>query len=412
MTMLGLGLVRLGFQAASHRANARFMATELSASGKAHATLTECLACLENIKAAGAEQAFVSRWAEGQITSLNAGRKRHLFQVRQDVLMAFLTTLGQVAVFLLAGREVLEQRMTVGTFSAFLMLQGLFLTPLGAFLESLLHLQYLGSHLARLDDVLETQPEATGTVDPGSLAGNIRLEKVSFSYPGIAGQGVGPISLEVQEGEKIALVGPVGAGKSTLARLLLGMHVPKEGTIRFDGMDIRELDLARLRRQMGIVLQETFLLNDTVRANLTINREGIPLSRLREVTEVACIRKDIEALPLGFETPIGENGASLSGGQRQRLSLARALAHGPSILLLDEATSSLDLETESQVHRNLAALGCTRILIAHRLATVRDADRILVLEQGKIVQEGNFEALLLEVGLFRRMLATSEVPLG
>ncbi len=412
LAVLGLGLVRLFFQGMCHRANTQLMAAELSTSGKAHAILAECLGCLEAVKAAGAEGILLRKWAGGQAAALNASRKRHLFQARQEVLMAFLATLGQVVVFLLAGREVLAQRMTVGTFSAFLLLQGLFLAPLASFLDSLLHIQFLGSHLARLDDILETHPESTGSQDPGYLTGDIQLQGVVFAYPGTAGSRVGPIDLVVRAGEKIALVGPVGAGKSTLARLLLGMHVPREGSLRFDGRDIRDLDLVRLRKQMGIVLQETFLLNDTVRGNLTINDENLPLSRLQEAARIACILDDIEALPQGFDTPIGENGAILSGGQRQRLSLARALAHGPTILLMDEATSSLDVETEARVHHNLATLKCTRLVVAHRLATIRDADRILVLDQGRLVQEGDFRMLQKIDGPFSRLFPVKETAFG
>ena len=179
-------------------------------------------------------------------------------------------------------------------------------------------------------------------------------------------------------------MGPSGAGKSTLARLLLGMHLPSSGTITFDGQDLRDLDLQKVRDQMGVVLQETFLFDDTVRTNLGLKDEEIPLERLRAAAKVACVDHVIDAMPDGFNSRLGDNGNVLSGGQRQRLNLARALVKDPAMLLLDEATSALDLETERQVHASLAGLGCTRILIAHRLATVQDADRILVLEAGRL----------------------------
>ena len=153
-----------------------------------------------------------------------------------------------------------------------------------------------------------------------------------------------------------------------------------------------------------MVLQETFLFDDTIRANLALNDEEIPLERIRRAARIACIDDAIMSLPEGYFSRAGENGSRFSGGQRQRLSLARALAHDPAILVLDEATSSLDLATERQIHANLAALGCTRVIIAHRLATVMDADRILVLELGRIVQEGDFRALSRVPGPFRNLL--------
>jgi ATP-binding cassette, subfamily B, bacterial len=203
-------------------------------------------------------------------------------------------------------------------------------------------------------------------------------------------------------------VGPTGAGKSTLARLLLGMLLPTEGTIRFDGVDLREYDLSKLRNRMGVVLQETFLFNETVRENLSLNDPELPLNDLRHAARLACIDDVIDALPKGFDTALGENGSTLSGGQRQRISIARALSHHPAVLLLDEATSSLDLETEARVHANLASFGCTRILIAHRLATVQDADRIFVLDGGRIAQEGTFEQLRAQSGIFKLIVDSAE----
>ena len=235
---------------------------------------------------------------------------------------------------------------------------------------------------------------------------------MSFAYAPGAPPSVRNLDLTIGPGEKIALVGPTGAGKTTLARLLLGMLIPSEGRILFDGVDLREYDLVSLRSRMGVVLQETFLFNDTVRANLTLSHPEATLADLRMACEAACVLDVIEALPLGFDTPLGENAQTLSGGQRQRLSLARALIHHPSILLLDEATSSLDLATEAEVHARLAAFGCTRVLIAHRLATVRDADRILVLQDGELVAQGPYGDLMREDGLFQSLARAAEVTVA
>ena len=206
----------------------------------------------------------------------------------------------------------------------------------------------------------------------------------------------------------MAIVGPSGAGKSTLARLLLGMHLPSSGTVAFDGHALGELDLQKVRHQMGVVMQDTFLFDDTVRANLSLKNEELPLERLRAAARLACVDEVVDALPEGYATRLGDNGNVLSGGQRQRLNLARALAQEPAVLLLDEATSALDLETERKVHANLARIGCTRILIAHRLATVQDADRILVLQGGRIVQEGTYAELSAREGLFRSLVHARE----
>ena len=240
------------------------------------------------------------------------------------------------------------------------------------------------------------------------LRGVIELENVSFRYSPGAPLVVDGVSVKIRAGEKVALVGPSGAGKSTLARLMLGMHLPSGGRIAFDGMDLPSLDLQKLRGQMGVVLQETFLFDDTIRANLSLHDSETPLTALREAARQACVLDVIDGLPQGMETSLGQNGSLLSGGQRQRISLARALAHQPAVLLLDEATSALDLETEARVHANLADHGCTRIVIAHRLATVRDADRILVLDSGRLSQEGDFRSLSAQPGLFRELVKAME----
>jgi ABC-type bacteriocin/lantibiotic exporter with double-glycine peptidase domain len=193
-----------------------------------------------------------------------------------------------------------------------------------------------------------------------------------------------------------------------MARLLAGLHLPTEGRVRFDGFDLEELDLVHLRRRIGVVLQETFLFDDTVRANVTMHDPSLPRATLAEAARRACLTEVIEALPKGWETRIGPDGRHLSGGQRQRLSLARALVHNPAILLLDEATSALDPATEARVHGHLAELPCTRITIAHRLATVRDADRILVMDHGRMVQAGPYEILAREPGVFRGLLHSFE----
>jgi len=339
---------------------------------------------------------------------MNANVQRRTLEIASSQLMTMLQGIAVAAVLWVGGNAVLTDRMTIGVFAAFLTLQTLFMTPLEALLGAATQLQYMSSHLRRLDDVLDSHVEVAGPIDPGRITGRIELDDVSFAYVGGAPPVLSGITLSVAPGEKIALVGPSGAGKSTLARLLLGLQIPTAGRIRFDGMDLREIDLPRLRRQVGVVLQETTFFNDTVRANLSLNDPDLPPERLREAAEVACIDRVIDALPDGYETLMGADGNIFSGGERQRLAMARALAHDPAILLLDEATRALDLETEARLHANLAARRCTRILISHRLATVEDADRIVVMQNGRIVQIGTFDALLSRDGVFRNMVLSAE----
>jgi ABC-type bacteriocin/lantibiotic exporter with double-glycine peptidase domain len=404
LVVCGFGALRVVQLLVLRRRNQRLMAAELAGVGREQGALVAALTGLETTLAIGGEGALVDRWAQRMAVETNRRLERRRLDIDSGQLITLLKGCALAAVFLVGGQAVLDHRITLGVLAAFLMLQSLFLVPLESLLAAATQMQFLGTHLRRLDDVLDTPVEPSGSADPGRLRGAIELTDVGFGYISAAPPLLQGISLAIRPGEKIAIVGRTGAGKSTLARLLLGMHLPAAGTIAFDGRDMRGLDLQKLRSQMGVVLQENFLFDDTVRANLSLNDAALPLERLRAAARMACIDEVIEALPAGYDSRVGETGSLLSGGQRQRLCLARALAHDPAVLLMDEATSSLDLATEARIHANLAALGCTRIVIAHRLATVQDADRIFVLGEGRLLQQGAYATLAAQDGEFRRWL--------
>lgn len=399
--VLAFATARVLLLAILRRRNQRLMAAELAGAGRDQAVLVEALSPLETIRASGAEGRMADRWTDRAIDRLNVSAERGRLELLTAQVMLVMSSATTIVVFLVGGGRVIDERMTIGVFAAFLTLQNVFLEPLESLLSAVSTLQYGESHLQRLDDVMATALEVSGPDDIGTLEGGIRLEGVSFAYSPGGNEVLSGIDVEVRPGEFVALVGPSGAGKSTLARLLVGLHIPTSGTLRFDGRDLRTLDLQRLRRRLGVVPQESFLFDDTVRANLALGDPHRPFEELREAARLACVDDVIESLPLGYYTRIGENGRQLSGGQRQRLCLARALTGKPAILLLDEPTSALDEDLESRIQKNLARLGCTRVVIAHRLATIAAADRILALDRGRIVQEGSYEALSQTPGLFR-----------
>tara|TARA_R110002012_G_scaffold5133_4_gene23437 strand:+ start:6589 stop:8355 length:1767 start_codon:yes stop_codon:yes gene_type:complete len=331
---------------------------------------------------------------------------------------AWLTGIAMLVVFTAVGlmlwqggQAVLAGTMSAGELSAFIFYAVLAAGAIATLAEVAGDVQRAAGAAERLLELLDTQPviqsPSTPRTLPHPLRGDIKLENVSFTYPGRETLALAGFDLHIQPGERVAIVGPSGAGKSTLLSLLLRFYDPSQGRITLDGSDIRTLDLTALREAMGLVAQEPVLFSGSVADNL---RYGDPLAdedRLRVVSQDASALDFIEALPQGFDTPLGPGGVQLSGGQRQRLAIARALLKNPAVLLLDEATSALDAESERLVQQALDRLmvGRTSIVIAHRLATVIAADRLLVLEGGHLVAVGTHAELLHSSPLYRHLAA-------
>jgi subfamily B ATP-binding cassette protein HlyB/CyaB len=298
--------------------------------------------------------------------------------------------------------QVVDGTMTVGGLIAFNMISRRMTQPIVRlsqlwqnFQQSLVAIDHLADIF---DSPVESQPQASEAIP--LLTGGIELRKLSFRYRSDLPNALKQVSLQIRPGEVIGIVGPSGSGKSTLTKLLQRLYVPTSGEILLDGVDIMQLDPSWLRRQLGVVLQENFLFNQTVHENIAMARPDMPRSGVIRVARLAGADEFVSQLPQGYDTIIEERGANLSGGQRQRLAIARALATNPRILILDEATSALDYESERIIQDNMEqiARGRTVVIIAHRLAAVRHCDRIIGMYNGEIIETGTHEELLRRKG--------------
>jgi ATP-binding cassette subfamily B protein len=393
--VIGLGIVQVSVFWLVRRGYRELMARSLETQARSQSFLVEMLNGMETLKSSAAEGRAVERWSNLYVDELNVSLDRGRLTAQVDAMTGLLTAGSPLAVLVLGALQVTSGALTLGEMLAINALAVGFLAPLSTMVSSALQLQLLGGYMDRIDDVLKTEPEQTGArARAPKLSGRVQLQNVSFRYTDSAPFVVRGVSLDIKPGMVVAIVGRSGCGKSTLARNVAGLLKPTEGRILFDGHDLAGLDLKSLRRQIGVVSQSPSLFAGSMRTAIALAAPDVPYERIVEAAQTACIHDDILAMPMGYETLLTDGGMSLSGGQRQRVALARALVTQPGLLILDEATSALDAETERRVMDNLARLQCTRIVLAHRLSTIVNANLILVMENGEIVESGTHQELL------------------
>ncbi|PIT23346.1 peptidase C39 [Snodgrassella communis] len=369
--------------------------------------LVESVTAIGTIKAMAVEPQMTRRWDQQLAAYVSSGfRVTRLATIGQQGVQ-LIQKLVTVVTLWLGAHLVIKGELTVGQLIAFNMLAGQVAAPVIRLAQLWQDFQQVGISVSRLGDILNTPTEnPTSRMALPNIKGQIEFEKISFRYRLDGAEILRDLNLRIRSGEILGIVGRSGSGKSTLTKLVQRLYTPERGRVLVDGNDLALADPAWLRRQVGVVLQENVLLNQSIRANIALADPGMPLEKIMYAAKMAGAHDFIMELPEGYDTVVGEQGAGLSGGQRQRIAIARALVGNPRILILDEATSALDYESERAIMQNMQAIcrGRTVLIIAHRLSTVRMADRIIAMDKGMIVEEGTHQELLAKPDGYYRYL--------
>jgi ATP-binding cassette, subfamily B, bacterial len=414
LLVLALGSLQLLLFLLVRRRQRELTSETLNAEALAQSHQVEMLAGMETLKATATEHRMVSHWSDLFYEAVNVSLRRARLAGAVDSLSSTLRLAAPLVLLLVGAQRVMSGQMSLGTMLALNALAAGVLGPLANLLGTARQLQQLASYVERLDDILITAPEQQRTKVQVAhrLNGRIQLEDVVFRYSPISPIILRSVSMDVEPGQFVGIVGSSGSGKSTLMSLMLGLYRPTSGRVLFDGRDLAALEARSLRRQIGVVTQRPYLFGTTIRANIALSDPTTPLEQVIEAAKAAQIHDEIMEMPMGYETILFDGASSLSGGQRQRLALARALVARPSILLLDEATSALDSIVERDVQQALERLSCTRIVVAHRLSTVMGADVIFVMDSGRLVESGSHPELLATNGVYARLTAAQNAGRG
>ncbi|MDZ7961999.1 MAG: NHLP family bacteriocin export ABC transporter peptidase/permease/ATPase subunit [Aulosira sp. DedQUE10] len=393
-------------------ANMRLMQEQ----GKVSGVAISGLQSMETLKASGLESEFFSRWAGYYAKSINARQEMDTTNQTVGVLPSFLTSITSMLLLVVGGLRVMDGVLSIGMLIAFQALMQRFLEPVNNLVSLAGELQEMEGNLNRLDDVLHNaiDPAVTQetTVTPiydvpaanVRLQGYVELYNITFGYNRSAAPLIENLNLTLKPGQRVALVGGSGSGKSTVAKLVCGLYEPWSGEILFDGKSRGDIPRSIINHSMALVEQDISMFAGSVRDNLTLWDSTVPFSNLVRACRDAEIQDVVLSMPGGYNADLAEGATNLSGGQRQRLEIARALVNNPAILVMDEATSALDSEAEKLIDRKLRERGCTCIIVAHRLSTIRDCDEIIVFDKGKVVQRGTHEQLQQVEGKYLQLI--------
>jgi ATP-binding cassette subfamily C protein len=399
-------------KAVAERQERVFMKTSID-QGKAMGVAIEGLQSIETLKASGLENDFFARWSGYYARGVNSQQGNLVFSQILGAMPTVMIGLGSLVVLVVGGYRVIGGHLTIGSLMGFQALMHSFLGPVGRLMGLGTALTELKADLLRLDDVLTTATDrgavpldavAVPANSPVRLTGRIELRGVSFGYSPTEPALIEKLDLVLEPGQHVAFVGGSGSGKSTVAKLIMGLYEPWEGEILFDGVPRNQVPRSVLIQSLAMVDQDLFLFGGKVRDNLTLWDPSISEADLTRACVDADIMDIVAGLPGGLDAPLMEGAVNLSGGQRQRIEIARALVNDPAVLVLDEGTSALDSESERVVVRNIRQRGCTCVVVAHRLSTIRDCDEIIVLSRGKVVQRGTHDQLKQQPGHYSNLI--------
>ncbi|MDY7993233.1 peptidase domain-containing ABC transporter [Paenibacillus polymyxa] len=373
----------------------RLSRKEISSQAEMHGFLSEHIHGITDVKVLGFENRVFNKWEELFKKQLTTTEKRVIWNVSLDSMTVSIQFVFPLLILWIGFHYVLEGWITLGGLLGLQTLSTAFMVPIASLGSTLSELVTVGSYIQRIQDVIESVEEPSGTQKPNhTFRGYIKFKDVSFNYYRFGKYVLKDINLEILPGEKVAIVGASGSGKSTLAKLILGLYTASLGEVSIDNIPLNQWHLSELRQKIGVILQETKLFNVSILDNIAMDNGECTIDMVVQAAKQADIHRFIMSLPLGYQTVVSENGLNFSGGQRQRILLARAFLAEPQILLLDEATSSLDSVSEQLITDFLQERHCTQIMIAHRLSTIQRADRIIVLDQGEIIEQGNHQELI------------------